>query len=189
MKSTLFWDITSCSPLKVNRRLLRLPIFHAAILLGLFFDPEDESDMFLRNVGLLCLPPAFTLLPCSAYSSPLKMKATCSSETSVCSACHLLSLFYLVRLIILRPWRWRRHVPPKRRFALFATYFHAANLLGLFFDPEDEIDMFLRNVGLLCLPPAFTLLPCSAYSSPLKMEATCSSETSVCSVCHLFSRC
>jgi hypothetical protein len=30
----------------------------------------------------------------------------------------------------------------------------------------------------LCLPLAFTLVSCSAYSSTLKMEATCSSETS-----------
>jgi hypothetical protein len=26
---------------------------HAGFLLGLFFDPEDGSDMFLRNVGWL----------------------------------------------------------------------------------------------------------------------------------------
>jgi hypothetical protein len=25
--------------------------FHAGFLLGLFFDPEDAGDMFLRNVG------------------------------------------------------------------------------------------------------------------------------------------
>jgi hypothetical protein len=31
----------------------------------------------------------------------------------------------------------------------------------------------------LCLPPAFTLVSCLAYSSTLKMEAKCSSETSV----------
>jgi hypothetical protein len=34
-------------------------------------------------------------------------------------------------------------------------------------------------VHKLCLPPAFTLVSCSAYSSTLKMEAICSSETSV----------
>jgi hypothetical protein len=28
-----------------------------------------------------------------------------------------------------------------------ATCFHAGFLLGLFFDPEDGVDMFLRNVG------------------------------------------
>jgi hypothetical protein len=43
----MFWDITSCSPLKVNR---------------------------------LGLPPAFTLVSCSTYST-LKMEALCSSET------------------------------------------------------------------------------------------------------------
>jgi hypothetical protein len=31
----------------------------------------------------------------------------------------------------------------------------------------------------LCLPPAFRLVSCSTYSSTLKMEAICSSETSV----------
>jgi hypothetical protein len=30
--------------------------------------------------------------------------------------------------------------------ALLATYFHAGFLRGLFFDPEDGGDMFLRNV-------------------------------------------
>jgi hypothetical protein len=33
------------------------------------------------------------------------------------------------------------------KLALLATYFHAGFLLGLFFDPEDGGDMFLRNVG------------------------------------------
>jgi hypothetical protein len=31
--------------------------------------------------------------------------------------------------------------------ALLATSFHAGFFLGLFFDPEDEGDMFLRNDG------------------------------------------
>jgi hypothetical protein len=48
MKSALFWSITPCSPLKVNRRL----------------------------------PPAFTLVYCTAYST-VKMEGICCSETSV----------------------------------------------------------------------------------------------------------
>jgi hypothetical protein len=71
MKSTIFWDITPCSPLKVKLRFggtYRLHLhgrrisqarnqallansFHGGFFLGSFFDPEDEGDMFLRNVG------------------------------------------------------------------------------------------------------------------------------------------
>jgi hypothetical protein len=45
MKGTIFWNITPCSPLKINRR------FVGGFLLGLFFDPEDGGDIFLRNGG------------------------------------------------------------------------------------------------------------------------------------------
>jgi hypothetical protein len=38
------------------------------------------------------------------------------SQFNLSSACHLLSRWFLARLI-LRPWRWRRCVPPKRRLA------------------------------------------------------------------------
>jgi hypothetical protein len=37
MKSSIFWDIA--------------PIIHPGFLLGLFFDPDDIDDMFLRNVS------------------------------------------------------------------------------------------------------------------------------------------
>jgi hypothetical protein len=55
MESYILWDITPRSPLKVNRRFGALfdTWFHIGFLLGLFFDPEDGGDMFLRNVGLL----------------------------------------------------------------------------------------------------------------------------------------
>jgi hypothetical protein len=52
MKSTIFWDMTPCSLLNVDRAQIAT-CFHAGFLLGLFFDPEDEGDMFLRNVGFL----------------------------------------------------------------------------------------------------------------------------------------
>jgi hypothetical protein len=60
MKSSVFWDITPCNPLKINRHFggtFRLHVgsacypLHAGFLLGIFFDPEDGGDMFLRNVG------------------------------------------------------------------------------------------------------------------------------------------
>jgi hypothetical protein len=54
MKSIIFWDITPCSLLKVNRRFGgTCRCFQAGFLLGLFFDPEEEGDMFRRNLGYL----------------------------------------------------------------------------------------------------------------------------------------
>jgi hypothetical protein len=65
MKSSIFWDITPCSLLKVNRgfggtyrhhlqgrrislaRNQRERRWQAELCL--FFDPEDRGDMFLRN--------------------------------------------------------------------------------------------------------------------------------------------
>jgi hypothetical protein len=40
-KTSIVWDITPCSPLKVNR----CSCFHAGFLLGLFFDRENGSDV------------------------------------------------------------------------------------------------------------------------------------------------
>jgi hypothetical protein len=59
MKSSVFWDVTPCSPLKVK-------------LIKQWAEQETE----------LCLPTAFTH-SCSDYSSTLKMEAICSSEMSV----------------------------------------------------------------------------------------------------------
>jgi hypothetical protein len=54
MKSSIFWDIrvTQCNPLKVNQEdghetNSDCYLLHAGSLFGLFFDPEDGSDMFL----------------------------------------------------------------------------------------------------------------------------------------------
>jgi hypothetical protein len=66
MKSFIFWNITQCNPLKVNRRFggtcqLHLQsrrinraehtCFRVGFLLDLFLDPEDGCDMFLQNFG------------------------------------------------------------------------------------------------------------------------------------------
>jgi hypothetical protein len=52
MKSYIFWDIKPCSPLKGNDvSAPRATCFHAGSLLGLFFWPEDEGDIFLRHPG------------------------------------------------------------------------------------------------------------------------------------------
>jgi hypothetical protein len=76
--SSIYWDITPCSPRRVNRRFggtchLNLHgrrisksikparsrccsvchLLHSGFLLGLFFDPENGSDMLLRNIDCL----------------------------------------------------------------------------------------------------------------------------------------
>jgi hypothetical protein len=58
LKGTIFWNITLCSPLKVYPR-------------------------FGGTYRLLCLPPAFKLGTCSAYSTTLKMEVICSSKMLV----------------------------------------------------------------------------------------------------------
>jgi hypothetical protein len=61
MKGTIFWDITPCSPLKVNRHFMSYQSSglkvsqarnqHDTLFFFLsFFDPEYGGDMFLRNV-------------------------------------------------------------------------------------------------------------------------------------------
>jgi hypothetical protein len=49
MKSTILWDITQCSPLGVN--FCMTPAFKMVSWWIYCFDPEDGSDMFLRNLG------------------------------------------------------------------------------------------------------------------------------------------
>jgi nitrate reductase gamma subunit len=51
MKSSIFWDITSCSLSKVNQCLRGTCCFHAGCLLGLFFEPEDVGDMILQIIS------------------------------------------------------------------------------------------------------------------------------------------
>jgi hypothetical protein len=51
-----FWDITPCIPFESQRWKQAVGSSHllsSAILLGLFLDPEEGGDMFLRNVGRL----------------------------------------------------------------------------------------------------------------------------------------
>jgi hypothetical protein len=55
IKSTIFWYIPPCSPLKVSRHfggtvILISTLFHAGFLRGFFCDPEDGENMFFRNV-------------------------------------------------------------------------------------------------------------------------------------------
>jgi hypothetical protein len=44
MRICVLWGITSCTS--------ACYLLHAGFLLDLFFDPEDGTDMFFRNIGL-----------------------------------------------------------------------------------------------------------------------------------------
>jgi hypothetical protein len=70
MKSSIFWDIISCSSMKIKRSFgearrlhlqgprisharnqkVLLVAFHAGFLLLLFFNPKDGNDMLLGNI-------------------------------------------------------------------------------------------------------------------------------------------
>jgi hypothetical protein len=56
----------------------------------------------------------FMLVSSLVCSSILKMEESCSSETSG-DFCLLPSLWWLFSWLILRCWKWRWHVPSKRR--------------------------------------------------------------------------
>jgi hypothetical protein len=43
-------NVRLSSPLKTNQRFGRTSCNHSSCLLGLFFNPEDGGDMFLRDV-------------------------------------------------------------------------------------------------------------------------------------------
>jgi hypothetical protein len=71
VKSTIFWVIALCTPLKVNRRF------------GGTYRLHLQGGRISQARNHLCFPPAFILVSCFAYFSTLKMEATCASETSV----------------------------------------------------------------------------------------------------------
>jgi hypothetical protein len=60
-EESVFWDITPCSPLKVNRRF---------------------GGTYHLHLQGRCLSPAFSLVSCSAYSLTLNMEAVYSFYTS-----------------------------------------------------------------------------------------------------------
>jgi hypothetical protein len=66
-KSTIFWNITPCSPLKLTRRF------------GVTYRVHIQG----RRINQRESRWQFTLVTCSAYFSTLKMEAICSSKASV----------------------------------------------------------------------------------------------------------
>jgi hypothetical protein len=80
MNSSLFWDITACSQLKVNR------CFGGACRLSLHGRRISQGRKQMESRALfvwLCLISAIKLSSCLPYSSTQKMEKERSSETSV----------------------------------------------------------------------------------------------------------
>jgi hypothetical protein len=75
MKSSIFWDMTLCSPLKVNWCFRGTHRFHL----------QGQRIFWARyqHESRLCLAPASSLASCSAYSSTLKMEVICFCKTLV----------------------------------------------------------------------------------------------------------
>jgi hypothetical protein len=103
MKSTIFWDITPCSPLSVNRRFEGTYRHHlqgrkiswarnqreSRWQAELCFDPEDGGDIFLRNVGwpsrdYTALYPIYSILIMScSLSQQCLLSSDCMSKWHV----------------------------------------------------------------------------------------------------------
>jgi hypothetical protein len=49
----LFFDSEDEGDIFLRNRALLATCFHAGFFLGLFFDPEDRGDMFFRNRSLV----------------------------------------------------------------------------------------------------------------------------------------
>jgi hypothetical protein len=109
LTSTIFWDITPCIPLTSSRRFGGTYCLH---LQGGRISParnqhesrwqaeQRTTRRYIREDSTLHNHR------CENLKSYITM-----------SPYHLLSRWFLARLI-LRPWRWRRYVPPKRRLTL-----------------------------------------------------------------------
>jgi hypothetical protein len=77
VKSSVSWDITPYSPLKVNRRALLATCFTLLFLLDLLFDPEGGSDTFLlrtESSAFLMMYGSTSLTDDEATSFPFYME-------------------------------------------------------------------------------------------------------------------
>jgi hypothetical protein len=106
MKSSVFWDITTCAKLKFSRRLggtcslhlqeqrmsqsrnqceagSRQSLWTPHILHTSSFLAWGDYSSIGTTIREALLATCFTLVPYLASSSTLKMEVTCSSETSV----------------------------------------------------------------------------------------------------------
>jgi hypothetical protein len=84
MRSSIFWDIMPCDPLKVNQMFRRkiLPPSAACCLLHFWlFSREDGNEMFLRNTGWLSTDYV------ALYPRRQKSSLICVVDISLCPEC------------------------------------------------------------------------------------------------------
>jgi hypothetical protein len=77
---------------------------------------HDFSPLLLGSLPTTPLTISPLSFPRRAQPILLRALALISPKPPLGSACHLLSSWPLP-LLILRPWKWRPHVPPERRLA------------------------------------------------------------------------
>jgi hypothetical protein len=149
IKSTIFWDITPCSPLSVNRR---------GFLLNLFFNHEDGGDIFLRMVGWHAIDDT-TLYPRRRYSSMNFQHKSKTLDPTITTSVMKDSMFW--------------DITPCRPFKLIRSFGRICRLhfQGL------RISQATNQRDLLAT--YFMLVSYLAYSSTVKAKATWFSETSV----------
>jgi hypothetical protein len=105
MKSSIFWDITPCSPLKVNIHFGGTCRPH---LQGWSISQARNRRESMWHTEAIVRNP--NRIQCSSRGDSSSVLST----KNFSSACHLISGWFLA-LLILEPWRWRRHIYPKRQ--------------------------------------------------------------------------
>jgi hypothetical protein len=148
MKSIKFWDITPCSPSSVNRRFGGTYRLH---LQGrkISWARNQRGRRWQAPVGFEVLTAVvmkstifWDIKPCS----PLTLNGLHGviSQTIVRSACHLLSRWFLAQFI-------------------FSTLkMEAICSFEASVDTEQTTRRYIPEDSTFCLPPAFTLVSCSA---------------------------
>jgi hypothetical protein len=119
MKTSIFWDIMSCSPLKVNQRCGGTCCLH---LQGRRISQAKKQREAGSKQSRVVRQPTFrrNISPTSSGPSLL---------------CLLPVSCWILAWLTLRPWRWRRHVPPKRRLS-------SNGLHGVI---SQKIELFITN--------------------------------------------
>jgi hypothetical protein len=97
--STIFWDLKVDRLFRGTYRLHPLGLGHAGILPGLFVNPEDGGDMFLKTSVeverttrrcILVTTTVRTSNPTQRWKFPVPRQPSCSPLLKSCSPCELL---------------------------------------------------------------------------------------------------